>query len=218
MAEFTESPVVVEDEEHNLKGKQVKAISLQGPLSWKLHVNGAENQRGFGMGLVIVSPNRVTIEKSLRLGFSATNNKAKYEALLLAITMVQKMGGKVVEVFFDLRLIVGQVKGELETRDLRMQGYLNQARRFCSQVLSFSLYNKSQEAGIHMLILWQLWQPLLVKTYLGLYLLRIYISPPRRRRRRSKFTRLRLNLVEWTHWFYFSRKVFCLMRREKRTR
>ena len=96
------------------------------------------------MGLVIVSPNRVTIEKSLRLGFSTTNNKAKYEALLLGIAMVQKMGGKVVEVFFDLRLIVGQVKGELETRDLRMQGYLHQARRFCSQVLSFSSYNKSQ--------------------------------------------------------------------------
>ena len=29
------------------------------------------------------------------------------------------------EVFSDLRLVVGQVKGELETRDLRMQEYLN---------------------------------------------------------------------------------------------
>ena len=33
VVEFTESPVVVEDKEHNSKGKQVKAISLQGPLS-----------------------------------------------------------------------------------------------------------------------------------------------------------------------------------------
>ena len=38
------------------------------------------------------------------------------------------MGGKVVEVFSDLGLIIGQVKGELEAKDLRMQGYLNQAR------------------------------------------------------------------------------------------
>ena len=29
------------------------------------------------------------------------------------------------EVFSDLRLVVGQVKGELEARDLRMQEYLN---------------------------------------------------------------------------------------------
>ena len=80
------------------------------------------------MGLVVVSLNRITIEKSLRLGFSATNNEAEYEALLIGITMVQKMGGKVVKVFSNSRLIIGQVKGELEAMDLRMQGYLNQAR------------------------------------------------------------------------------------------
>ncbi|XP_050258887.1 uncharacterized protein LOC126703841 [Quercus robur] len=81
---------------------------------------------GFGVGLVIVSSNRITIEKSLRLGFLARNNKAEYEALLIGIAMVQNMGGKVIEVFSNSRLIVGQVKGELEGRDLRMQGYLNQ--------------------------------------------------------------------------------------------
>ena len=80
------------------------------------------------MGLVVVSLNRITIEKSLRLGFSATNNEAEYEALLIGITMVQKIGGKVVKVFSNSRLIIGQVKGELEAMDLRMQGYLNQAR------------------------------------------------------------------------------------------
>ena len=76
------------------------------------------------MGLVLVSPKKITIEKSLRLGFSATNNKAEYEALLMGMAMVQKMGGNLVEMFLDSRLIVGQVKGELEARDARMQEYL----------------------------------------------------------------------------------------------
>ena len=57
----------------------------------------------------MVSPERITIEKSLRLNFSAINNEAKYEALLVGMTMVQKMGGKAVEVFSDLRLVMGQV-------------------------------------------------------------------------------------------------------------
>ena len=83
------------------------------------------NQRGTRAGLVIMSSDKITIEKSLRLGFSATNNEAKYEALLIGIAMVQKMGGKVVELFSNSRLIVGQVRGELEARDLRMQGYLS---------------------------------------------------------------------------------------------
>ena len=43
---------------------------------------------GSGVGLVLVSPEKITIEKSLRLGFSATNNKAEYEALLEGMSMV----------------------------------------------------------------------------------------------------------------------------------
>ena len=77
------------------------------------------------MGLVLVSSERITIEKFLRLGFSATNNEAKYEALLVGMTMVHKLGGKVVEVFSDLRLVVGQVQGELKAKDPKMQEYLS---------------------------------------------------------------------------------------------
>ena len=77
------------------------------------------------MGLVLVSPKKITIEKSLRLGFSTTNNKAEYETLLIGMAMVQKKGGKIVEMFYDLRLVVGQVKGELKARDTRMHEYLS---------------------------------------------------------------------------------------------
>ena len=34
------------------------------------------NQRGSGVSLVLVSPEKITIEKSLRLGFPAINNEA----------------------------------------------------------------------------------------------------------------------------------------------
>ena len=59
------------------------------------------------MGLVVVSPERIIIEKSLRLGFSATNNEAKYEALLVGMAIILKMRGRTVEMFLDLRLVVG---------------------------------------------------------------------------------------------------------------
>ena len=80
------------------------------------------------MRLVLISPERIAIEKSLRLGFLATNNEAEYEALLEGMSMVQKLGGKAVNMFSDLRLIVGQVNGELEARDERRQEYLDQAK------------------------------------------------------------------------------------------
>ena len=47
-----------------------------------MYVDGTANQRGSRVGLVLVSLEKTIIEKSLRFGFSTTNNKAKYEALL----------------------------------------------------------------------------------------------------------------------------------------
>ena len=120
MAEFVELPKEAEMKQHDMDEKSVGLISIQDISSWKVYMHSAANQRGAGVGLVLVSPNQIIIKKSLRLGFSTTNNEAEYEALLMGMSMVQKMGGKVVEVFSDSRLIVGQVKGELEARDIRM--------------------------------------------------------------------------------------------------
>ena len=72
-----------------------------------MYVNGAASQRGSGVGLVIVSPKRIIIKNSLRLGFLAMNNEAEYEALLEGMAMVQKIGGRVMEMFSDSRLVVG---------------------------------------------------------------------------------------------------------------
>ena len=88
VAEFTESQLKEEGEKQSTGGKSVEAISLQGPLSWKLYVDDAANQRGSGVGLVVMSLEKISIEKSLRLGFSATNNEAEYEALLVGMAMV----------------------------------------------------------------------------------------------------------------------------------
>ena len=128
VAEFAEPVVEEMSTTQNMNGKSIGMISLQEPSFWKVYVDGAANQRGSGVGLVLISPEKLTIEKSLRLGFSATNNEAEYEALLEGVHMVQRTGGKAIKVFSDSRLIVGQVGGELEARDERMQGYLNQIR------------------------------------------------------------------------------------------
>ena len=94
VAEFVETPLEERVERQNMNGKSIGAISLQEPLSWKVYVNGAANHRGSRVGLILISLKRITIEKSLRLGFSATNNEAEYEAVLVGMAIVQKMGGK----------------------------------------------------------------------------------------------------------------------------
>ena len=128
VAEFAESPFKKEVETQYMDGKSIDTITLQEPLFWKVYVDGAAIQMGSEVGLVLVSPKKITIEKSLRLGFLTTNKEIEYETLLVGMVMVQKMGRKAVEMFSDSRLVVGQVKGKLEARDLRMQGYLSQVK------------------------------------------------------------------------------------------
>ena len=139
VAEFAEPLLEEMAAMQNVDEKSVGTISLQEPLLWKVYVDGTANQRGSGVGLVLVSPEQITIEKSLRLGFSATNNEAKYEVLLEGMSLVQRMEGKVVKMFSDSRLVIGQVKGKLEVRDERMQRYLSQIRHLQSGFESFNL-------------------------------------------------------------------------------
>ena len=107
VVEFVECPEEVEMGSEALVERLVGVASIQGLPPWELYVDGAANQRGSGVGLVLVSPEKITIEKSLRLNFSATNNEIEYEVLLWGIVMVQKMGGKAVRVFSDSKLVVG---------------------------------------------------------------------------------------------------------------
>ena len=94
-------------EKQDMDGKSVGLVSLQEPLSWRAYVDDASNHKGSRVELVLISPKRIIIEKFLRLGFSTINNEAEYEALFIGMTMVQKMGGKIVEIFSDSKLIVG---------------------------------------------------------------------------------------------------------------
>ena len=129
--------------------KLVGTISQYGLPAWEVYVDEASNQKGSGMGLVLISPKKVIIEKFLRLGFLATNNEAEYEVLMMGIVMVQRMGGKSIKIFSDLRLVVDQVKGEFEAKDERMQGYLSQVKCLQSKFDSFDLLHIPRNGNAH---------------------------------------------------------------------
>ena len=97
----------------------------------------------------MISPEKVIIEKSLKLDFSATNNEVEYEALLIGMAMVQRMGGKSIKLFLDSRLVVSQVKSEFEAKDERMQGYLSQVKCLESKFDSFDLLHISRNGNTH---------------------------------------------------------------------
>ena len=125
VAEFTKPKVEELPSVGDMDEKLVGMISQYRLPTWEVYVNGASNQKGLRVGLVLISPKKVVIEKFLRLDFSATNNETEYEALLVGMAMVQRIGGKSIKLFSDSRLVVSQVRGEFEAKDERMQGYLS---------------------------------------------------------------------------------------------
>ena len=94
VVEFTEPPIEELESVENMDEKLVSTISQYRLPAWEVYVDGASNQKGSRVGLVLISPEKVIIEKSLRLDFSATNNEAEYEALLIGMAIVQRMDGK----------------------------------------------------------------------------------------------------------------------------
>ena len=149
MAEFAKCPEEMEGGSEKLDEGLVGVACVQCLPPWELYVDGAANQRGSGVGLVLVPPERITIKKSLRLNFSATNNEAEYEALLMGMMMVQKMGRKTVRVFSYSKLVVGQVRGDLEARDSRMQKYLCQIKIIQEKFEVFDLSHIPKSGNTH---------------------------------------------------------------------
>ena len=65
------------------------------------------------------------MEHSFRLGFRASNNEAKYVALLTEFRAILDMGVREVEIYSDSRLVVSQVQGNFEARSLNERVFMN---------------------------------------------------------------------------------------------
>ncbi|MCI88200.1 gag-pol polyprotein, partial [Trifolium medium] len=58
---------------------------------WTLSVDGSSNLRGSGAGVVLEGPDGDLIEQSLCFAFKASNNQAKYEALIAGMRLAKEM-------------------------------------------------------------------------------------------------------------------------------
>ncbi|XP_057754878.1 uncharacterized protein LOC130974141 [Arachis stenosperma] len=94
------------------------------PESWKLHVDGSSNVTYGGVGVILESQNRVTIEQSVRYEFLVLNNQAEYEALLAGLSLAQEVRAKVLEVNTDSQVVSSQINGDYQTQDPLLQQYL----------------------------------------------------------------------------------------------
>ena len=76
---------------------------------WLLHVDGSSAVGGSGAGLVLrgpQGPSEAKISYALKFGFQASNNEAKYEALIAGLKLAKDVGAEKIEIFSDFMLVV----------------------------------------------------------------------------------------------------------------
>ncbi len=57
----------------------------------ELFIDEALNSKGLGAGIVLVSPEGLVLTQVVRLKFSASNNKAEYEALMSGLKNAKRL-------------------------------------------------------------------------------------------------------------------------------
>ena len=75
-----------------------------------MYFDGATNHSGFGIGVLLISPQRDHIPRLIRLVFSdqhpATNNIVEYETCILGLETALELGIRQMKVFGDSNLVL----------------------------------------------------------------------------------------------------------------
>nr|XP_023887899.1 uncharacterized protein LOC112000029 [Quercus suber] len=92
--------------------------------TWVMQTDGSSSQKRGGVGVVITTPEGETLKYGVQLKFPATNNESEYEGILTGLRLGRELGARNLLVQNDSKLIIGQIRGEYEAKEERMQKYL----------------------------------------------------------------------------------------------
>ncbi|XP_075655008.1 uncharacterized protein LOC142625199 [Castanea sativa] len=91
---------------------------------WMVHTNRSSVQKMGEVRVVITSSEGDILKYGIQLQFPATNNEVEYEVILMELREARSLGAKNVLLKSDLKLVIGQINGEYEAKESKMQNYL----------------------------------------------------------------------------------------------
>ncbi|XP_026399417.1 uncharacterized protein LOC113295283 [Papaver somniferum] len=116
---------------------------------WKIYTDGSENTDGAGVGCVLVSPEGLQIEKAIRLGFTASNNQAEYEAAISGLKTALHLGARKVVLTTNSRLVVNQFIGAYIIRNEKLASYLEYISELAKEFEYFRIEQKPKLENRH---------------------------------------------------------------------
>ena len=85
-------------------------VSITNIIGWRLYFDGVATQSGFGIGILLISPQGDHIPRLVRLVFSdyhqLTNNIIEYEACITGLETALDLGIRQLEIHGDSNLVI----------------------------------------------------------------------------------------------------------------
>ncbi|XP_074365531.1 uncharacterized protein LOC141706645 [Apium graveolens] len=112
---------------------------------WILHVDGAVNNSGSGVGIVLVTPEGNRLINAIHFKFYVTYNDAEYEALINGLKLALEVGVVNLIVRSDSELVVNQVNGGFQARGPQTELYMRCVQRLLERFGNARLESVPQE-------------------------------------------------------------------------
>jgi ribonuclease HI len=94
-----------------------------------MYFDGSLMKTGAGVGLLFISPLRKHVRYVLRFHFPASNNVAKYEALVNGLRIAVELGVQRLDAHGDSQLVIDQVMKNSHCCDRKMEAYCDEVQR-----------------------------------------------------------------------------------------
>ena len=110
----------VEEIQRDFLDEDIMGIEVE---SWKMYFDGATNQNGSGIGVLLISPKGTHIPFSSRLNFPATNNATEYKTCIIGLHATIGLGVQELEVYGDSALIISRIQDRWNIKEERLMPY-----------------------------------------------------------------------------------------------
>ncbi|KAM2935905.1 hypothetical protein COP2_033561 [Malus domestica] len=88
-----------------------------------MYFDGSSTSTSPGLGIVLQSPHQHRWFFSLKLDFDCTNNQAKYEALVIGLSVLHDLHAARVLVFGDYEFVINQLNGNFRCMSCTLAPY-----------------------------------------------------------------------------------------------